>query len=68
MCTIEDMHKIIESGTSSLKIEGRMKRAEYVAGVVTEYKNAIENFYDNFSSRRNDICINRDTQKPFTII
>lgn len=63
MCTIEDMHEIIESGASSLKIEGRMKRPEYVAGVVTEYKNAIENFYDNFSSLRNDICINRDTQK-----
>ena len=41
-CTIEDMKDIIDSGTYSLKIEGRMKRAEYVAGVVENYKNAVE--------------------------
>lgn len=46
MCVIEDMNEIIESGTASLKIEGRMKRPEYVAGVVTEYKDAIESFYN----------------------
>lgn len=41
-CTIEDMKDIIDSGTYSLKIEGRMKRPEYVAGVVENYKNAVE--------------------------
>ena len=41
-CTIEDVKDIIDSGTYSLKIEGRMKRAEYVAGVVENYKNAVE--------------------------
>lgn len=45
MCTLEDIDKIIESGTYSLKIEGRMKRPEYVAGVVSTYRNAIDNFY-----------------------
>ena len=34
MCTIEDVEDIVETGVYSLKIEGRMKRAEYVAGVV----------------------------------
>ena len=41
-CTIENVKDIIESGTYSLKIEGRMKRAEYVAGVVDNYKKAVE--------------------------
>lgn len=41
-CTIEDMEGIIASGASSLKIEGRMKRAEYVAGVVDNYRKAVD--------------------------
>jgi len=47
MCTIENIEEIIESGASSLKIEGRMKRPEYVAGVVSEYRNVIDNFYQD---------------------
>lgn len=42
MCTLEDLEDIISTKTSSLKIEGRMKRPEYVAGVVETYKNVIE--------------------------
>lgn len=42
MCTIEDVNEVINTGTYSLKIEGRMKRAEYVAGVVDNYRKAVE--------------------------
>ena len=42
VCTIEDIKDIIKSGTSSLKIEGRMKRPEYVAGTVENYRKAID--------------------------
>ncbi|EDS76853.1 protease [Clostridium botulinum C str. Eklund] len=42
VCTIENIKDIINSGTSSLKIEGRMKRPEYVAGVVSAYRKAID--------------------------
>lgn len=42
MCTIEDVEDIVNTGTYSLKIEGRMKRAEYVAGVVENYKSAVD--------------------------
>ncbi|WP_238884830.1 U32 family peptidase [Clostridium sp. YIM B02551] len=42
ICTIEDIKEIISTGTSSLKIEGRMKRPEYVAGVVKEYRKAVD--------------------------
>ena len=41
MCTIEDVEDIVETGVYSLKIEGRMKRAEYVAGVVDNYQKAV---------------------------
>ena len=34
MCNIDNVEDLIKTGTSSLKIEGRMKRPEYVAGVV----------------------------------
>lgn len=42
ICTLEDIKQIVESGTDSLKIEGRMKRPEYVAGVVDTYRKAID--------------------------
>ena len=42
MCTIDDIKDIVESGTHSLKIEGRMKRPEYVAGVVDNYRKAVD--------------------------
>lgn len=42
MCTIDNMKEIINSGTYSLKVEGRMKRPEYVAGVVENYRKAID--------------------------
>lgn len=45
ICTIENIEDLIESGTSSLKIEGRMKRPEYVAAVVESYNNAISEVY-----------------------
>lgn len=46
ICTIENIKDIIESGTASLKIEGRMKRPEYVAGVVDIYRRAIDSVYN----------------------
>jgi U32 family peptidase len=45
ICTLKDIEEIIESGTSSLKIEGRMKRPEYVAGVVSAYRKVIDGLY-----------------------
>jgi len=42
ICTIENIKDIIKSGTTSLKVEGRMKRPEYVAGTVKNYRGAID--------------------------
>lgn len=46
-CLIEDIDQIIKSGTSSLKIEGRMKKPEYVAGVTQNYRKAIDKVEKN---------------------
>lgn len=45
--TIEDVDKIIESGVLSLKIEGRMKKPEYVATVINSYRQAIDDYLQN---------------------
>lgn len=38
ICTLDILPDILESGVYSLKIEGRMKKPEYVAGVVSIYR------------------------------
>lgn len=47
ICTLENIEDIINSKTASLKIEGRMKKPEYVAGVVSIYRRAIDSVYNN---------------------
>lgn len=42
LCMIDRLEELKNAGVNSLKIEGRLKRPEYVAGVVSEYKKAIE--------------------------
>ncbi|MDD6302921.1 MAG: U32 family peptidase [Bacillales bacterium] len=43
--TIEYIDKLIEAGVDSLKIEGRMKREEYVYQVVSAYRKSIDAYY-----------------------
>lgn len=43
LCMIERLDELKKAGVNSLKIEGRLKRAEYVAAVVSEYKKALQN-------------------------
>ena len=45
MCTIEMLPSLIEAGIDSLKIEGRMKKPEYVAGVTAFYRKYIDLYY-----------------------
>ncbi len=44
MNTIDLLPELIEAGVSSLKIEGRMKRPEYVAIVVDTYRQALDSY------------------------
>jgi len=41
LCTIDDVDELVKAGVYSLKIEGRMKRPEYVATVVNNYKSKL---------------------------
>ena len=54
MCMIEHIPEIIASGVSSLKIEGRMKSAYYVATVVKAYREAIDAYYNHQGSYSTD--------------
>ena len=46
MCTIEHLPTLIESGIDSFKIEGRMKKPEYAAGVTAVYRKYIDLYYE----------------------
>ncbi|MDW7732749.1 MAG: DUF3656 domain-containing protein [Methanolobus sp.] len=42
LCTLPELDRIVKAGVKSLKIEGRMKRPEYVTASSTIYKKAVE--------------------------
>lgn len=42
MCGIRDINELKKAGVYSLKIEGRMKRPEYAAGVVSFYRKYVD--------------------------
>ena len=50
MCTLENIHLLIEAGIDSFKIEGRMKSAEYAAGVVSAYRKVIDSSFAKIDS------------------
>lgn len=44
LCTIDYIPELAESGIFSFKIEGRMKQAEYAAGVVSVYRKYMDRY------------------------
>lgn len=46
MCTVTGIPALIEAGIDSFKIEGRMKRPEYAAGVTAIYRKYIDRYYE----------------------
>lgn len=44
ICAVELLPKIVGAGVTSLKIEGRMKRPEYTAGVVRIYRKYLDRY------------------------
>lgn len=46
MCTIENIPELIHAGIDSFKIEGRMKKPEYAAGVTSIYRKYIDQYYE----------------------
>lgn len=47
ICTLNILPQIIKSGVYSLKIEGRMKKTEYITGVVSIYRKYIDMYLNN---------------------
>ena len=54
--TIEEIDKVIDAGVHSLKIEGRMKRPEYVATVISSYRKTVDNYL-----KKNKINVSDET-------
>ncbi|MCP1109942.1 putative protease [Lachnospiraceae bacterium PF1-21] len=55
LCMIEYIPELIEAGIDSLKIEGRMKTALYVATVARTYRKAIDDFYESAEKYRENM-------------
>lgn len=50
LCTIEMIPQLVKAGIYSFKIEGRMKQAEYAAGVVSIYRKYIDLYMEKGES------------------
>ncbi|MGL4797719.1 MAG: DUF3656 domain-containing U32 family peptidase [Paraclostridium sp.] len=55
---IQDIDKVIEAGVHSLKIEGRMKRPEYVATVISSYRKTIDEYIETKKINISDDTMN----------
>ncbi|MCR1954384.1 U32 family peptidase [Clostridioides mangenotii] len=56
--SIENIDKVIDAGVYSLKIEGRMKKPEYVATVVSSYRHAVDEYLE-----KGDFCVSESTME-----
>ncbi|MBO4780214.1 MAG: U32 family peptidase [Selenomonadaceae bacterium] len=70
LCLLPYLDKVIQSGVASLKIEGRMKSVNYVAGVVKVYRAAIDSYFadpENFSVRDEWLAeLDKVAHRPYT--
>lgn len=63
MCTIEHLPELIAAGIDSFKIEGRMKRPEYAAGVTAIYRKYIDACYEQGRADKPFSISNEDLRK-----
>lgn len=71
LCMIEYIPELVESGIDSLKIEGRMKTALYVATVARTYRKAIDDYFESEEKYRANMDwykaeISKCTYRQFT--
>jgi U32 family peptidase len=67
--SLENIKELIESGITSFKIEGRLKRPEYVALVTSLYRKAIDNYYNGQNevvSEENIVELQKIFNREFT--
>lgn len=60
LCTIDHVKDLIKAGVKSFKIEGRMKRAEYVYTITHSYRQAIDQVQRDFDNNALRQLFNRD--------
>lgn len=65
LMTLDNLNDIIAAGVTSLKIEGRMKRPEYVGLVVKTYKDAISQKVDINAKKNLALMFNREFTKGY---
>ncbi len=58
LCTLDNIPELVESGIDSFKIEGRMKRPEYTAGVTAAYR-LLTDLYDAYGSKEFETYIRK---------
>ncbi len=71
LCMIEHIPELVEAGIDSLKIEGRMKTALYVATVARTYRKAIDDYFTSEETYRANMDwyraeISKCTYRQFT--
>lgn len=71
LCMIEYIPQIVNAGINSLKIEGRMKTALYVATVARTYRKAIDDYFESEEKYRANMDyykeeISKCTYRQFT--
>ncbi|MDI9242274.1 peptidase U32 family protein [Fusibacillus kribbianus] len=71
LCMIEHMPDVLTAGIDSLKIEGRMKTALYVATVARTYRRAIDDYFESEETYRKNLDwyraeIGKCTTRQFT--
>ncbi len=70
MKTISFVEKLIEAGITSLKIEGRVKSAYYIATVVRAYRRAIDSYLKDPKNYKFDESLDKEvissSHRPFT--
>lgn len=69
LCTLDHIGDLIDAGVASFKIEGRMKKSEYVAQVVSNYRRAIDAHLQKkaYHSRQDLPALQRLFHRGFTL-
>lgn len=71
LCTIDDLKQIVDAGVSSIKIEGRMKKSEYVGLITRYYRYALDGKVkaDDLEKYKQDMAVmfNRTFTKGFIL-
>lgn len=63
LCMIEHIDDLIESGITSLKVEGRVKSEYYLATVIRSYRMAIDKYYEDRENYKFDPYLLEEIKK-----